>query len=64
MTGSSSAQPALERLQDSLKKTASRRDHSAETVTEKTAKKKAADRKANRQKNAGGTPRPYEAEVA
>jgi len=40
------AQPALERLQDSLRKTASRRDHDSETVTEKTAKKKAADKKA------------------
>jgi large subunit ribosomal protein L4 len=40
------AQSALERLQDSLKKTASRRDHDAETVTEKTAKRKAADKKA------------------
>jgi len=39
------AQPALERLQDSLKKTASRRDHGG-TVTERAAKKKAEEKKA------------------
>jgi hypothetical protein len=37
------AQPALEKLQDSLKKTATRRQHEAEPVQEK-AKKKPAGR--------------------
>lgn len=38
------AQPALEKLQDSLKKTASRRDHAAEPAPEKAKKKPAARR--------------------
>jgi hypothetical protein len=56
------AQPALERLQDSLKKTASHRDHDAETVTEKAAKKKAVDRKAGKKMPAARRAR--KAEVA
>jgi large subunit ribosomal protein L4 len=56
------AQPALEKLQDSLKKTASRRAHGAETVTEKAAKKKSADRKAGKKKPAARRAR--KAEVA
>jgi large subunit ribosomal protein L4 len=56
------AQPALERLQDSLRKTASRRDHDSETVTEKTAKKKAADKKAGKKMPAARRAR--KAEVA
>jgi large subunit ribosomal protein L4 len=40
------AQPALEKLQDSLRKTASRRDHAAETAPEKKKKPAARSRKA------------------
>ncbi len=56
------AQPALERLQDSLKKTASQRDHNTDTVTQKTAKKKAADKKAGKKMPAARRAR--KAEVA
>ena len=40
------AQPALEKLQDSLRKTASRRDHAAEPEPEKKKKPAARSRKA------------------
>ena len=56
------AQPALERLQDSLRKTVSRRDHNAESVTEKAAKRKSADKKAAKAKPAARRAR--KAEVA
>jgi large subunit ribosomal protein L4 len=57
------AQPALERLQDSLKKTASRRDHS-ESVTVKAATKKAAAKKAGKKAPAARRARKGKAEVA
>jgi large subunit ribosomal protein L4 len=56
------AQPALERLQDSLRKTASRRAHDVDTVTQKAAKKKAADKKAGKKMPAARRAR--KAEVA
>ncbi len=58
------AQSALARLQDSLKKTAARRDHDAETVTEKAAKRKAADKKAGKKAPAARRLRKTKAEVA
>jgi len=51
-------------LQDSLKKTAARRDHDAETVTEKAAKRKAADKKAGKKAPAARRLRKTKAEVA